>query len=169
MNKPSPVKKVLSYIGMGIALVGLLAIFVSQLSAGKIHSDQPYETVSAKVLEGLDGNLYPQVSTASVPRYLQLDPASFTSFGYWRNNDTMSARELCLVQFDNPEAAKSFEQAVNARITSQHDIYSGYAPEQTAQMEDALVDVEDNYALYYVGDDPAGREAIFKAALKGEQ
>ncbi len=169
MNKQSSTKTILSYVGMGLALVGLVLVFITQLSSGKIHSDQPYDVIGAKMQEGLDPNVYPAVSANTTRRYLDLDPAGYIQFGLWRNSDSMSANELCLVQFDNPQAAKDFEQAVNNRIQAQHDIYAGYAPDQAAQMEAAIVDVEDNYALYYVGDDPAGKEAAFKAVLKGEQ
>lgn len=79
----------------------------------------------------------------------------------------MSANELCIVQFDDAQHGQAFEDAARKRIASQHDIYAGYAPEQSALMESALVDVEDNYALYYVGDSASEMEKLFESALKG--
>lgn len=169
MNKSHPFKVMLTNAAMGLTLVCLLAILGFQLFAQKIHSNQPFDTIQAKVSEGLDPNLYPPISTASLRRYLDLDPALFNQIVLLRNEDALSARELCLVWFDQPQAGNAFEQAVEQRIYSQKDIYEGYAPEQTALMENALVDIEDNYALYYVGDNPQTMQNTFQNALKGGQ
>ncbi len=150
----------------GAALVLLLALFGFQLLGGKIHSEVPFETVQAKLTETLDSAVYPEVSASKIRRYINLNPDEFENAAMYRVDDAMSASELVLVRFSTPEQAQKFEEAVESRISTQHDIYSGYAPEQAGLMENALVDVQDNYALYYTGDHPEQIQSTFELALK---
>lgn len=152
---------------MALTLVCLLGIFLYQALPHTIHSRQPFETVEQKVTQSLDTAVYPEVSTSRLRRYLDLDPSAYANIKFFRNGDAMSANELCIVQFDDAQHGQAFEDAARKRIASQHDIYAGYAPEQSALMESALVDVEDNYALYYVGDSASEMEKLFESALKG--
>lgn len=156
--------------GVSLGAIGLclLLIMGQPLLNGKIHSEAEFETVAAAVVESLDPAIYPEVSDSQIRRYLDLDPSMLTSVSLYRNKDAMSANELLIAQFDSPEAANAFEKAVNKRVSTQKDIYSGYAPEQAALMDTALIDVHDNYALYYVGDNGSQIDALFKQALKGD-
>lgn len=154
-------------LSLGAILLALLVIIAQPLLNGKIRSSSDFDSVSAAVMQSLDAQIYPEVSASQTRHYLDLDPSQFTSIALYRNKDAMSANELAIAQFENEEAAKAFEDAVNKRISAQTDIFSGYAPEQAALMKDAIVDVHDNYALYYVGNDGAQIDALFQKALKG--
>ncbi len=156
-------------IGMAITLCLLTFILGQQIFGGKIHSKAAFNEVISKLTQNLDPEVYPQVETSALRRYIDLDPAAVNEISMYRNEDLMSAGEMVIAHFENPQAAKDFETAIQNRITSQHDIYSGYAPEQTALMENALVDIQDNYGLYYVGENTAGIDDAFISALKGGQ
>lgn len=171
MNKQSIKRRNPIYINIGMAItLCLLGAFLSrQVFSGKIHSKAAFDEVALKLTQSLDPEAYPQVETSAFRRYIDLDPAEFNEIRMYRNEDLMSAGEMVIAHFDNSQAAKAFETAIQNRITSQHDIYSSYAPEQTAMMENALVDIQDNYGFYYVGDNPAGVDGVFLSALKGGQ
>ena len=156
-------------IGMAITLCLLTFILGQQIFGGKIHSKAAFNEVISKLTQNLDPEVYPHVETSALRRYIDLDPAAVNEISMYRNEDLMSAGEMVIAHFENPQAAKDFEAAIQNRITSQHDIYSGYAPEQTALMENALVDIQDNYGLYYVGENTAGIDDAFISALKGGQ
>ncbi|UNT96894.1 DUF4358 domain-containing protein [Allobaculum mucilyticum] len=153
--------------GMTAVLLCFLVLFGMQAFGGGINSRADFDAVSTKVTESLDPSVYEPVSVSGIRRYLDLNPESFTDVAFYRNGDAMSANELAIVRFDSEKAARDFEKAVNERIHSQHEIYAGYAPEQAALMEQALVDIQGNYALYYTGDNPSQIDSLFVSALKG--
>lgn len=147
-------------------LVLLLVIFGFQSFTTRIMSNAPFDSVASAVTSTLNPDVYPQREPVSVTRYFGLDPAQFEQIALYRSEDAMSADELLLAKFETKEAQKAFEDAVKERIASQKSIYEGYAPEQATQMEAALVDVQGNYGLYYVGDDPAKIDELFRNALR---
>lgn len=148
-----------------ILLVFALVLFwVPQFINRDLASDQPFETVSQKVLAALDASLYPAQDAQAMRRAIKLD--QMTAMGFWRQSDLMSAQELVIVQFD-PDQKETVQEALNARQTSQTAVYEGYAPEQAEQTRNGVVDVENNYALYYVGDNGDQIKEAFINALEG--
>lgn len=144
----------------------LLVFLLLQIPASGIHSSASFETIEQKMTAGLDPNVFAAQDPLKVHRYLGVDPSAFEKIALFRSDDAMSASEMVVVQFANDEQKQQFEQAVQKRIDSQHDIYSGYAPEQAAVMENALMSIQDNYGLYYAGDNPAGAIQLFEQVLR---
>lgn len=160
-------KRMAGYLMQAALLIVFLVLGYSQVRTNRIHSEVPFETIETELVENLDENIYPQKPSVTVRRYIDLNPDQYEQIAFYRSDDAMSAGELLLVRFSNEEAADQFKEAVQKRIDTQHDIYSGYAPEQAAMMENALTDVQGNYALYYIGSDPENMESLFEQALKG--
>lgn len=148
-----------------LLLVGLCIFWSTFILGGKIHSSAPFSLVEQSVLSVVDQSLYPQQDNQKLRRYLNLDPSQSLNIAFYRLDDAMSANEIVLVQFD-PASSQIFEDAINTRRDSQEQIYEGYAPEQAEMMKNALIDIEDNYALYYTGPQTDQVKAAFQKALK---
>ncbi len=148
-----------------LLLVGLGIFLLSFILGGKIYSSTPFSYVEQSVLSVVDQSLYPKQDNQKLRRYLNLDPAQALNISFFRLDDAMSANEIVLVQFD-PTSADTFEAAITTRKNSQQQIYEGYAPEQAELMKNALIDMEENYALYYVGPQTEQVKEAFQQALK---
>lgn len=148
-----------------LLLVGLGIFLLSFILGGKIYSSTPFSYVEQSVLSVIDQSLYPKQDNQKLRRYLNLDPAQALNISFFRLDDAMSANEIVLVQFD-PASADTFEAAITTRKNSQQKIYEGYAPEQAELMKNALIDMEENYALYYVGPQTEQVKEAFQQALK---
>lgn len=78
----------------------------------------------------------------------------------------MNAEELVLIRYEDPAQKQLIEDSFENRKNSQIQVFSGYAPAQEALTRQALIDVQGNYALYYVGEDPASVDASFLKGLE---
>lgn len=165
MKSTSP--KLFSVI-KGCLLVLLLAFWIPFFLPAGIYSNEPFDLVSKAVSKDLDSSSYVLQDDQALRRYLGLDASSFSGISFYRIGDAMSARELVVASSDSADVLDTLEEAVNTRIASQTAVYEGYAPDQSALMQQALVDRQENFLLYYVGDDPNGLDAAFISALKGE-
>lgn len=151
-----------------IALCVVLAIFCFfQLKPEGIYTDKSAQEIAQCLITRVSPEVYPAVDTVRIPAFLSLDPAAMDEIFFYRTQDAMSAGELLIVRFSTSEQKDLFLQSASARRQSQEDIYSGYAPEQAAMMENAVIDVQGNMALYYAGEDPSGMDEAFRQALKG--
>lgn len=155
-------KSMIIQILLVIALVGM---WIPDLFSRKIYSQAEMETVSAALVKNLDAAVYEAKDNQKIKRYLSLDPGMFESIAFWRSDDAMSAQELVIAKSDDPAVLEAFAAAMEERQESQYNIYEGYAPAQAAMVEQGIIDVQGNYAMYYVGDNPAQMETLFVKAL----
>lgn len=77
----------------------------------------------------------------------------------------MYANEALLIRLSDISQAESVRTAIEERIDTQREIFAGYAPEQTALLERAVVDVRGNYILYVTDDDADRIDEVFRSAL----
>ena len=77
----------------------------------------------------------------------------------------MDAEELLILKLADPSQAEAAAAAIQERNQSQINVYEGYAPEQYALCEDAVIDVQGNYILYVVHKDADRIDAAFREAL----
>lgn len=151
-----------------IALVVLLAVMVlpNFIKTG-ITSSQSFKTVDKKMEEKVQADLYPKQDNQNIKRYLGLDPANYEGISFYRLDDAMSANEMVIVEFKDESQKEDLKKALEQRKDSQYNIFEGYAPEQAEVMKNAVVDVQNNYAFYYAGEDPAKMQSDFISVLEG--
>ncbi|UNT95061.1 DUF4358 domain-containing protein [Allobaculum mucilyticum] len=154
-------------LGILGALAIVLAVFWgSTLFSGRITSLNSFDSVQGPVVTHVSSDAYPKQDTLALRRYYGLDPNEFQNSAVYRLSNAMSARELVIVQFGDRQAAQDFESAMKERAKSQSDIFAGYAPEEAQLAENALLNVQGNYALFYVGDHPEQVNDTFMESLR---
>lgn len=127
-------------------------------------SDASFDHVLAAVTETMDMTDYPQADQSVIRSKLGLDAAQFPGIYYGRTRNAMKAEEMLLIQYD-PARKQEVLDAVNQRIQGQIQVYEGYAPEQKARTEQAVISVHPNYLLYITGDQARQAEKRFLEAL----
>ncbi|MDO4663592.1 MAG: DUF4358 domain-containing protein [Erysipelotrichaceae bacterium] len=150
----------------GALVVCLLVFWAPSFINQKISSTATFSKVEEKVIQAIDATNYPRQSTQKIRRLLNIDTNDVINIGLYRSNDALSPNEIVLVEFD-PAKGQKIEEILNARQQSQYDIYSGYAPDAAAAVEKGWIDVEENYAIFYVGDETEQVKNAFISALKG--
>lgn len=145
----------------------LVVMWMGAFLTSRYTSNRPFGDIEKAMVEQLDETVYPAQDHLALKRYYNLDPDLFMHSSVYRKGDAMSASEMVLVQFDSPEAAEAFEKAMTERRDSQVDIFSGYAADQAALAKKAVVDVQGNYALFYIGDNPNEIDERFLESLRG--
>ena len=144
-----------------IVLIVLMAVVFS----GPKESQETFETVLSKTQEGLDLSSMPGQDNQKIREIFGLDPESFSAIAYFKIDDVMQANEYMLVQFNDKSQSKAFEDAVQKRIDEQINLYEGYAPDEVQLLDDAIIDVQANYALYVVDDQAAQIHEQFLSSL----
>ncbi|MGM9960300.1 MAG: DUF4358 domain-containing protein [Allobaculum sp.] len=150
----------------GALVACLLVCWAPSFFNHRISSTTPFSKVEEKIIGAIDASAYPRQSTQKIRRLLDIDTNDVINIGLYRSNDALSPNEIVLIEFD-PANADKIEAALNTRKQSQYDIYSGYAPDAAALVDKAWIDVEDNYAILYVGNQTDQARNAFISALKG--
>ena len=80
-----------------------------------------------------------------------------------------SAFEIIVLRLGNEEAAGKIETVLTEYLTVREGAFTGYAPAEAEMASKGKVRREAQYVGLFICPDPAGAEAMFSAACKGEE
>ncbi len=145
-------------------LLALAVLLISQASGNRV-SGADFGSVEQAVLAAADLTPMTEGDNQMLRRLYGLDPDSFQNVLLYVPSYTMSVEEILLVKYDSSASQDAVREAMEARVQSQIDVFSGYGPEQVAMLERAVIDVRGNYALLVVAEDPDAVRQAFAGAL----
>lgn len=149
-----------------VLAAALLIFWISSCTDSRIVSQASFDQITQAVLQSVNQELYPPMDGQSAKNYLALDESQANLWSLYRKNDAFDASEMLIAKFETPQQQENLKKAIEERIAQQINTYEGYAPAAASLMKDALVDIQGNYALYYVGENPDSVKEAFLKALK---
>ena len=145
-------------------LLALIVLLLSQ-ARGNRTSSAAFEDVASAVRTAADLEPMTPGDNQMFRRLYGLDPESFDGILLYVPSYTMSVEELLLIKLDSLDQQDAVRAAMESRVASQIEVFSGYGPEQVAMLERAVIDIRGNYALLVVADDPETVRQAFGGAL----
>ncbi len=146
-------------------LLILLILFIvyTFVSAGRTYSADA-ERVTSQVLEVYESDRWTEGSALDFRGMFGLDASDYDQVVYYKPATNMYADELLIVR--SAEGQDDIMKAIQDRISSQEDVFDGYAPEEVALLRSAVVVQKGNYILYAVSDHADEYNAEFAKAIK---
>ena len=142
----------------------LIAAVIIMLSGNK-ESNASFDKVSSAV----SGSITTDKAMKGTERYLKknfgLNADDYDSVLIYIPATNMNANEMVLIKLKDVSQADSVQAAIENRIESQINIFEGYAPEATALLKNAILDVRGNYILYIVDSDAVRIDDAFRSSL----
>ena len=146
-------------------LLVLLVVAGILLLTRNRQSNVPFETVSGKVQESITSDHMTKEQVRFLKKYYGLNAEDYEGVLIYIPGTNMYANEVLLIRLSDISQTESVRSAIEERIDTQHNIFAGYAPEQTALLEQSVVDVRGNYILYVTDDDADRIDEVFRSAL----
>ncbi len=153
------------WIAQGIIFLCIL-IFIGSFLRVPSNSQTPFGTVVSDSTKSLNLDEYTLEDNRGIRRFLGVDPSTYESITYYKNNDDMQASEIVVVQFKDNSQSSSFEEAMNKRIENQNNIYASYLPKQATLVKNAVIYTQANYGIYVVNKNTDSILSSFKESLK---
>lgn len=145
--------------------VALLVVFLVMLLSANRISQARFETVQDAVLFRADLTPMTEAGTQMLGRLYGLQADDYAGVMLYTPSTNMGAEELLLIKLSDLDQQETVRSAMEARIASQMDAFEGYGVDQYAMLEKAVVEVQGNYVLLVVAEDPASVQRAFLAAL----
>lgn len=146
-------------------LILFLIVMAIILLTGNRESSASFESVSSKVQASITSDLMQESPVRYLKKNFGLDPADYDGVLIYTPSTNMHANEVLLVKLKSTAQADMVEQAIRERIDSQIHIFEGYAPEETALLQNAVVDVRGNYILYVTDSQADSIDEVFRNSL----
>ena len=145
------------------ALIVLLAVVLIMQAAGNRASSTPFEDMAAVVRQSADLEPMSEGDNQMLKRLYGIDGAEYDGFMLYFPASSMGAEELLLVRLRDASQRDAVKSAMESRRAAQLSNFDGYGAEQTAMLENSVIEVKNNYALFVSAKDPAAvRDAFLK-------
>ena len=157
----------------------IICIAVFMLFQFKQPSDSKknFEDVVQKTIEKIDVSQFEQQDNLAMKRFLSLNPEEYENIIYYKDIDALKSREFVIVKFKNSKQASYFKLNIESgsfsvisfnienRIENQINVFDGYAQDQADLLQEAVIDIQSNYALYVVLENAKEVDNAFLLAL----
>lgn len=146
------------------ALIVLLAVLLIMQAAGNRSSGTSFEAMAGAVRESTDLSPMKEGDNQMLKRLYGIDGAEFDGVMLYYPSSSMGADELLLVKMKDPAQKDVLQKAMEARRAAQLSNFDGYGAEQTAMLENSIIEIKNNYALFVSAQDPAAAQEAFRKA-----
>ena len=146
------------------ALIILLAVILVMQAAGNRSSSTSFEEMAGAVRQSTDLSPMSEGDNQMLKRLYGIDGAEYDGFMLYYPASSMGAEELLLIRMKDPAQKEAVRKAMETRRDTQLSNFEGYGVEQTAMLENSVIDVKNNYALFVSAQDPAAVQEAFRKA-----
>lgn len=158
-------RKLAIYQAVSIAMVAALALVILIFLVRTEGSRKPITDVSPRAEELFENEHAQKSSERLLKKYYGLNPDEYEGVVLYFPISNMDAQEFLMIRLADPAQSEAVVNAIQERNQSQKNVYEGYAPEQFALCDNAVLDVQGNYILYVVHEGADKIDAAFREAL----
>ena len=148
----------------GVCVLVLL-VFILLLATQNKQSTAEPQAVFDAVQHAIDVSALTERTEERFKKEFGFDAQDFAFVGYLSSDSIMEVRELLLVQLTPGADAQPLLDKIKARVDDKAELFRGYAPEQSGQLDSYVLLQRGGYILFVVSDTPDDAIRAFKKAI----
>ena len=145
--------------------VAALCVFLYFMLSANRESRAAFSDVQEAVISSADLTTMAEGYNQTFKRLYGLSASDYENVLLYYPTTNMGAEELLLIQLKDISQQQAVKDAIENRLDTQKKSFDGYGVDQYAMLEKAVVEVQGNYILLVVADDPAPVRKAFLGAL----
>lgn len=145
--------------------VAALCVFLYFMLSANRESRAAFSDVQEAVISAADLTPMAEGDNQTFKRLYGLSASDYENVLLYYPTTNMGAEELLLIQLKDLSQQQAVKDAIESRLDTQKKSFDGYGVDQYAMLEKAVVEVQGNYILLVVADDPAPVRKAFLGAL----
>ena len=145
-----------------VLLIGFVAFLFISNSGG---TKKRVKEIAAPVLQSADFSALSRKTAADAAKVFGFDTSKEEGILYYANDDIMDCSELLIVKLKDEADAAAFQEAIEARVQKQKNLFQNYAPDQYALLKKAIIETSGNTVFYCTSKDADAIYDAFKKAL----
>ena len=145
--------------------VAALCVFLYFMLSANRESRAAFSDVQTAVTSAADLTPMAEGDNQTFKRRYGLSASDYENVLLYYPTTNMGAEELLLIQLKDISQQQAVKDAIENRLDTQKKSFDGYGVDQYAMLEKAVVEVQGNYILLVVADDPAPVRKAFLGAL----
>lgn len=145
--------------------VAALCVFLYFMLSANRESRAAFSDVQEAVISAADLTPMAEGDNQTFKRLYGLSASDYENVLLYYPTTNMGAEELLLIQLKDLSQQQAVKDAIESRLDTQKKSFDGYGVDQYAMLEKAVVEVQGNYILLVVANDPAPARKAFLGAL----
>lgn len=145
--------------------VAALCVFLYFMLSANRESRAAFSDVQEAVISAADLTPMAEGDNQTLKRLYGLSGSDYENVLLYYPTTNMGAEELLLIQLKDLSQQQAVKDAIENRLDTQKKSFDGYGVDQYAMLEKAVVEVQGNYILLVVANDPAPVRKAFLGAL----
>ncbi|MDD6239808.1 MAG: DUF4358 domain-containing protein [Oscillospiraceae bacterium] len=145
--------------------VAALCVFLYFMLSANRESRAVFSDVQEAVISAADLTPMAEGDNQTFKRLYGLSASDYENVLLYYPTTNMGAEELLLIQLKDLSQQQAVKDAIESRLDTQKKSFDGYGVDQYAMLEKAVVEVQGNYILLVVANDPAPVRKAFLGAL----
>ena len=145
--------------------VAALCVFLYFMLSANRESRAAFSDVQEAVISAADLTPMARGDNQTLKRLYGLSASDYENVLLYYPTTNMGAEELLLIQLKDLSQQQAVKDAIESRLDTQKKSFDGYGVDQYAMLEKAVVEVQGNYILLVVANDPAPVRKAFLGAL----
>ncbi len=147
-----------------VSIVCLIAFIMFVTSEGKVSEKSAPEVAEGVIsVMNLEGTA--EQKSKQLKKQFTFNAEEFDSFVYYKSDDVMNVRELLIIKVKEAEQIGAVVKEIEKVLENKKNLFESYAPEQSALLEKAIIETEQNFIFYAVGEDVAPAYSAFVNSL----
>lgn len=143
----------------------LVILFLAlQLSSGR-ESNTDFQDMVSAVTAAADLTPMQEGDNQMIRRLYGIDPANYEGACLYYPTTNMGAEEILLIKLSAKDQADAVSDAIQNRVATQMASFDGYGFAQYEMLEKSITEVQGNYVLLVVAEDPGAVRQAFMNAL----
>ena len=145
--------------------VAALCVFLYFMLSANRESRAAFSDVQEAVISAADLTPMAEGDNQTFKRLYGLSASDYENVLLYYPTTNMGAEELLLIQLKDLSQQQAVKDAIESRLDTQKKSFDGYGVDQYAMLEKAVVEVQGNYSLLVVANNPAPVRKAFLGAL----
>ena len=143
----------------------LLVVFIGFLSKEETTSDKTAKEVAKAVFSAVDTSGLKKQSELQIKKELSLSVDSFDGMYFINSDDIMDVREIIIIKLKDGASSDEAIQKIKKRLEEKQTLFEGYAPEQSAMLQNYVLKQKAGFVFYAVLTDKEAALSAFNKIL----
>lgn len=148
-----------------IICIVLLVVFIGFLSKEETTSDKTAKEVAKAVFSAVDTSGLKKQSELQIKKELSLSVDSFDGMYFIKSDDIMDVREIIIIKLKDGASSDEAIQKIKKRLEEKQTLFEGYAPEQSAMLQNYVLKQKAGFVFYAVLTDKEAALSAFNKIL----
>lgn len=148
-----------------IICIVILVVFIGVLSADETASDKTVKEVAGAVIAEVDIKGLTKQSEMQIKKELSLTADSYDGIYYVKSDEVMDVRELLIIKLKDNQSSEEAIQKIEKRIKDKQTLFEGYAPEQSAMLQNYVLKQKAGFIFYCVLNENETAVSVFNKTL----